>query len=168
MVHIRIAFFVIAACFLKGNWRNWKAYYPTILLYLVGDTAFDQITTGYPFWRYTSDLLGNVGSDIFWGLIIIPCIVTLFLTYLPHTVWKFPFYILLCSAVYIVVEYIMYRQNGFVYFHGWNTLHSFLFDIPLFSILWLHYKKPLLAWLCILVAIPAFLLITGFPMDKIL
>ena len=96
-----------------------------------------------------------------------PCVVMLFLGYMPNGFWKRAVYIVLASVIYASVEYFMYIAGKFEYHNGWNTLYSFFFDIGLFSIVMIHYKRPLIAWLCILAIVPLFLWIVQFPYEKL-
>jgi hypothetical protein len=72
------------------------------------------------------------------------------------------------SAIYALIEYIMYLKGSFEYYNNWNTLYSFFFDIALYSIITVHNKKPLIGWLIILISVPLFLLIVQFPLNKLI
>lgn len=164
-----ILFIIVLLILMKsGHWRNWKSYYPTILLMMVGDLAFNFITYNHPLWHYKSTMLpSHTILDLLHVVLSFPCVVMLFLGYMPNGLWKRAIYIGLVSAVYAFIEYVMYIAGKFEYHNGWNTLYSFFFDIGLFSIVMIHYKRPLIAWLCILVIVPLFLLIVQFPLDKL-
>jgi hypothetical protein len=166
-----ILLFIIVLLFLlkSGHLKNWKAYYPTILLLMIGDLALNLILYKHPLWHYKPAIIhSHTILDLFHAVVSFPCIVILFLGYMPDGLWKRAVYIVLVSAVYAAIEYGMYKVGVFEYFNGWNTFHSFLFDIALYSVVMIHYKKPLIAWLCIFLIVPLFLLIIQFPFNVLL
>ncbi len=153
----------------SGHLKNWKSYYPTVLLLMIGDLAFNFITYKHPFWRYHSVIIpSHTILDLIHVVVSFPCIVILFLGYMPNGLWRRAVYIALFSFLYASIEYVMYLTGKFEYLNGWNTLFSFFFDIGLFSIVMIHYIKPLIAWLCIFVLVPLFLWIVKFPLDILL
>ena len=112
----------------------------------------------YPLWQYKDPLipLGDTYYSIFWAAVIYPCVVILFFTFTPKKTMRLLPYILLSSLIFIAVEYLTVVLNSFEYMNGWSLFSSFLFDIALFSILYIHYKKPPLAWLIIFIIVPIF------------
>jgi predicted membrane-bound mannosyltransferase len=42
-----------------------------------------------------------------------------------------------------------------------------VFDLVMFPILYIHYKKPQIAWLVTSIIVPLFILIVQMPLDKI-
>jgi hypothetical protein len=153
----------------SGHLKNWKSFYPTILLMMIGDLAMNFITYKHPFWHYKSVILhSHTIFDLLHVVVSFPCVVILFLGYMPKGVWKRAAYVVLVSALYASIEYVMYLVGAFEYFNGWNTLYSFFFDIGLFTILMIHYQKPLLAWLCLFIIVPLFLLAVKFPLELLI
>ncbi len=164
-----LLFIIVLLILIKsGHWRNWKAYYPTILLMMVGDLAFNFITHNHSLWQYQSTLIpSHTIMDLLHVVLSFPCVVMLFLGYMPSGLWKKGIYIVIASIIYAFIEYVMFAAGKFVYLNGWNTLYSFFFDIGLFFIVMVHYKKPLAAWLCIVAIVPLFLWIIQFPFDTL-
>lgn len=170
MIHILISIALASICFRKGNWRRWKEYYPTILFFIVGDLTYNFAFFNYSLWEYHMPIwpdLGHTYMDLFWVVIIFPCIAILFLTFCPEKKSKLPVYVVLWAAGFALVEYIMYLTDSMHYQNGWRTFHSFLFDLAMFPILYIHYKKPPLAWLITAVIVPVFILIVQMPLDRI-
>lgn len=166
---ILLAAVVLYILFKSKHLKKWKNYYPTILLLMIGDLAMNFITYKHPFWHYTSAVIpSHTLLDLLHLIVSFPCIVILFLGYMPNGLGKRVLYIVLVSALYAFIEYIMYLAGKFVYFNGWSTLHSFFFDIGLFSIVTIHYQRPLAAWLCIFVITPIFLAAVRFPLNLLL
>lgn len=170
MVHIVIGAILITVCCLKGNRGSWKEYYPTIIIFILGDAVYNFVTFNYPLWIYSFPgwpELGHTYIDLYWAVVIFPCIVILFLTFLPKGVIKTAAYIAGWSAAFALTEYIMYLSKGMVYFNRWNTLFSFFFDIVMFTVLYVHYKKPLAAWIMISAIVPLFIFIVRMPLAMI-
>ncbi len=170
MIHIIISIILVVICFSKGYWRRWKEYYPTILFFIVGDLTYNFIMYNYSLWEYGMPLwpgLGHSYIDLYWAVIIFPCIVILFLTLCPEKRSKLPVYIVLWAAGFALVEYVMYLTDSMHYQNGWRTFYSFLFDLVMFPILFIHYKKPQFAWLITTAIVPLFILIVQMPLDRI-
>ncbi len=170
MLHLFISLSLAFICFKNGYWKRWREYYPTILFFIVGDLAYNFILYNYSLWEYHMPLwpgLAHTYIDLFWAVIIFPCIVILFLTFCPKQRIKQPVYILLWSAAFALVEYIMFLLKSIQYDNGWNSFFSFLFDLVMFPILYIHYKKPPVAWLITAAIVPLFILIVKMPLDTI-
>lgn len=135
-----------------GDWKNWKAYYPTFLFLMVGDLVYQFLFFNYSMWEFVP-----VGSDKNWVkhthiaflimLIKYPATVAIFLGHLPRVFWKKTLYIIAWTLVYILNEYIDLKLGAIVHKHGWNLAWSALFSFVLFTILAIHYKRPLIAWI---------------------
>lgn len=170
MIHIVISIILITVCCFKGNWRNWRQYYPTILLFITGDAVYNFVMHDYSLWEYRFpgwDILPHTLLDLYWAVVIFPCIVILFLTFLPEGVFKTSAYIAGWSAGFALVELVMYFFKSIEYFNRWNTFFSFLFDVVMFTVLYVHQKKPVAAWLIITAIVPLFLLIVHMPLSLI-
>jgi len=84
MLHIMISIVLVLICIVKGYWRRWKEYYPTILFFIVGDLAYNFIFYNHSLWEYGMPIwpsLGHSYIDLYWAVIIFPYIVILFLTF---------------------------------------------------------------------------------------
>jgi len=137
-----------------GDWRNWQKYYPTILFFILGDFIYQYFLYDYyPMWKYTPQGVdkgaGLTHTHIFLTIMIIKYPATA-LIFLP----KFPRTQLLKQVLFIVVWVFIYAINEFFdilnhlikYENGWNYWWSVLFNTVMFILLWVHYRKPLLAW----------------------
>ena len=136
----------IFLCWSYGDWKNWKLYYPTILYLLIGSLTCDVLVYQKPLWSYTINFLNGISADFLVAVFIYPCTVILFLTHYPKPIKKQVTYLLLWVFIYSSVEYIASITGGFVYFNGWTIGWSILFNIIMFPLLVLHYKRPLWAW----------------------
>ncbi|WP_313998718.1 CBO0543 family protein [uncultured Paenibacillus sp.] len=137
-----------------GDWKNWRAYYPTVLFFIVGDLLKNVLFHDRPMWMY---------QEIFWGeeilfshkiislmimFVVYPSTVLIYLGRFPKkTIWKQGGWITLWVLLYIIVEYVNLRYLDLIdHFHGWNIWWSAAFNVIMFSMLLLHYRHPLWAW----------------------
>jgi hypothetical protein len=52
-------------------------------------------------------------------------------------------YIVKWTALFIFIEIVLLKMNHIHHYNGWNLVWTTLFDLVMFSMLRLHYKKPL-------------------------
>lgn len=145
MFRIIIIILYLAVCFLFGNWRNWKEYYPTILYVIIGDLAYNFVFYNFLLWEYEK-LASHTINDLLYALIIFPCSIILFLSYYPSKLRKRILYILAWSGCNTVIEYISSNIGYLSYHNGWNIVWSFGLYVIAFSLIRLHYKHPLTVW----------------------
>lgn len=142
-------------CWKWGNWRAWREYYPTILFLIVGDLVYLFLTQSRPLWSDEGFLRDYPFLEITTIVLLYPSTVILYFTFYPQSglKWKQAAYILLWVAIYSAIELISHVTGKFSYDNGWNIYYSVIFNILMFPLLRLHYKKPLLAWpICIILA----------------
>ena len=135
-----------------GDWKNWKAYYPTFLFLMVGDLVYQFIFFRHSMWEYVP-----VGSDKGWAkhthiaflimLIKYPSTILIFLGHLPKVNWKRVIYIVSWTLLYLINEISDIKMGGIVYKNGWSLGWSTLFSLVMFTVLAIHYKNPAIAWI---------------------
>lgn len=133
-------------CWKYGDWRNWKLYYPTITYLIIGDLAYNILTSRMPLWSYNIKLINNISTDFLVTAFIYPCTVIMLLTYYPKLIKKQVAYVLFWVFIYSLVEYIATISDSFLYSNGWNIGWTILFNCIMFPLLYLHYKRPLWVW----------------------
>lgn len=151
-----------------GNWKNWKEYYPTILYLIVADKIYDVLTQSKPFWYY-GYLLGHYPFfDVTVAVLLYPATIILFLTFFPEAASKMiqGVYFLLWVLIYTLIEYLASITGGFTYCNGWNLSYSVVFNMIMFPLLYLHYKKPLLVWPISSVLAFLFMFLFEIPLSK--
>jgi hypothetical protein len=84
---------------------------------------------------------------IVYAVITMPVSIFLFLSHFPERWFQRISYILLWSAIYISVEWILDVFGRISYQNGWKFWYSFLFDIVMFSVIALHQYKPFRAYI---------------------
>jgi hypothetical protein len=148
------------ACWKWGDWRNWKEYYSTIQYVYIGSIAYDFLCYGKILWAMGEWSLKFPFIDLFIMALYCPSTVILFLTFYPKKALFQLLYIALWVLINVAVELIAYLTGGIVYLNGWNLAYSAGFDLLMFPLIILHYKKPLLVWP--ISAILAFVMIWWF------
>ncbi|RJQ24897.1 MAG: hypothetical protein C4589_12130 [Peptococcaceae bacterium] len=141
-----VAFMAFFVAWKWGDWKNWQIYYPTILYFIIGDLVYIILTYNYPLWKCESVIVNNTFNDLLIAVVVYPSTVLLFLPYIPEKTTNQITYIVMWAIIYSVIEWVYYSLGYFSYHNGWNIGWSILFNFIMFPLLWLHYKKPLLAW----------------------
>jgi hypothetical protein len=136
----------VLVCWKWGDWRNWKLYYPTILYLLIGDLVADYLLYAHPLWGFGTFVESCSVLDLSVMVLLYPATVILFLTFYPKLAGKQVLYIMLWVGLYSAMEMIAYIMGGFCYHNGWTIWYSVAFNLGMFPLLRLHYKKPLLVW----------------------
>jgi hypothetical protein len=130
-----------------GDWRNWKQYYPTILFWALGNTIYCYLTFDKPLWKFTTNIPSSL-ANIIMAVIIFPCVSLLFLPYFPrNSLVKKLLYIFLWVFLFSFIEWWALQIQHFAHFNGWNFTYSVIFNLGMFTLLQIHYKKPQWAWL---------------------
>lgn len=138
-----------------GDWRNWKKYYSTILFFVLGDFIYLYLLSDYfPMWRYQpADSDGKIGltnTHISLSIMVIkyPATILIYLSRFPdQNKKKQLLYFIFWVLLYSVNELIDLKFHLIKYYNGWNFWWSVLFNMVMFYILWIHFRKPLFAWL---------------------
>lgn len=137
-----------------GDWRNWQKYYPTLLFFMIWDLVYlGLLADHYPMWSYNppklDENIGLTSTHISLSVMAIkyPATVFIYLTnFQARRKARQIFNYLLWIGIYSINEWIDMKTNLIVYSNGWNYWWSVLFNLFLFFILVVHFKKPLLAW----------------------
>lgn len=138
-----------------GDWKNWQKYYATILFFFIGDFIYLYLLSDqYPMWKYTppasDSSVGVTNTHVSLSIMAIkyPATALIYLSKFPdHNKQKQLLYIGCWVIIYIINEAVDLKFNLIKYYNGWNLWWSVLFDVVMFSILRIHYRNPLLAWL---------------------
>lgn len=146
MFYIAVFFILIFVCYKFSDWKNWKLYYPTILYFIIGDLTFHVLSDPKWLWAYQAWPFTIHFTWLYVVTSIYPCLIILYLTYIPKKVKFIVLYMILCVVTFTLCEYIITLLGVFHYYNGWNLKLSALFDCIMFPMIYLHYKKPLLAW----------------------
>ncbi|WP_426452042.1 CBO0543 family protein [Paenibacillus sp. S-38] len=140
---------VTLVCFLWA--KGWKAaprFHSTVLYMISANVLYFVFTTNYLLWAFVPDVpLYPIFNELLYTLIVFPCSVVLFLKGCPEEkglpVWHY-----LKWVAFFAVPEALYAYTGHIaYGHGWSWGWSAAFDLMMFPMLWLHSRRPVLAYI---------------------
>ncbi|MFE8699575.1 CBO0543 family protein [Cytobacillus sp. FJAT-54145] len=147
-MHVALSIFVIFAVWRWGDWRNWQKYHTTMLYFALGNLTYNFLTASYFLWRFNSDFLSNhTLTEMLYTFIVFPGTALLFLSNYPTTKKEQLKHYIRWVAIYVLVELVFIFTNHIHYNYGWHLGWSAAFDVIMFPILYLFYKKPIIAYL---------------------
>jgi hypothetical protein len=148
VMHIVLAILMIAAVWVRGDWRNWEKYHTVMLYFAVGNLTYNFLTANHFLWRLDSDIISNhTLTEMLYTFIIFPGTSLLFICNYPTKRLRVIIHYLYWIILYVGVEWIMTKTGHIDYQYGWSLLWSAGFDILMFPMIRLFYKKPLVAYL---------------------
>ena len=153
MVLILIGVIFIGACHKWGDWRNWELYYSTIIFYILAVFLCEVLMEDKPLWLIKGSFWQDFTANCFLAGVIFPCIIIMFLTNYPKNIIKQICYILSIVMGLSLIEYVTYIRKGIFFYNGWNIGWSILLYMGMLPLLRIHFKKPLLAWLILVVLV---------------
>lgn len=151
MYYILIAAGSLYLCYKYGDWRNWMTYYPTILFFMLSNVVCAYLIFNHPLWFYESSILNRTFCDLFICITVYPSTIMVFIPHFPKKIIPGIIHISYYVWLYVIVEFIAVKLGYFSYHNGWNIACTIVFNYIMFSILMLHHKKPLYAWMIALV-----------------
>ncbi|MGH4049847.1 MAG: CBO0543 family protein [Clostridium sp.] len=167
MYLIFLAVISIGICYKSGDWRNWKKYYPTILFFILSNVVCILLTYNHALWQYKTKILNHTFSDLFISITVYPSMVMLFIPNFPKKTMKIITHISFYVALYTIAELIGMKLGYFIHFNGWNIWFSIIVNYILFSLLYLHYKKPIYAWIIALLSPHILFFFMNIPYNSI-
>lgn len=129
-----------------ADWRNWQKYQSTMLLFSLGNLLYIFIYHDHFLWMFKPDIFNHHIMEIIYTVTVFPLTTLMFISNFPYGNKKLIFYMAKYIFIYITVEYILFRMGYMVYNYGWNIWWSLGWNVMMFSILAIHYKKPLHAY----------------------
>ncbi|UFT98487.1 hypothetical protein KO561_14965 [Radiobacillus kanasensis] len=162
LVLVVVVYILFAIYFV--DWKNWKDYYPTIQYFLICNLLYNFIFYNHTLWRYkavTVEWLNHTLIELTFSFVIVPVVIMIYLRYYPKGKKQF-IYLAIWIAYFTVIEYLFFKKGLFVYENGWNPFWSGVFNAILFSVLRIHHKNYLLAFI-VSIPIVAILLFLFHP-----
>ncbi len=161
---ILIAVVSSLTCYKWGAWRKWREFYPTILFLIIGDMAYNFVFHDHSLWCYAG-FVNHTVANLIAMFFVFPPIVIMFLTHWPQKWTRKTLYVLVWSIGFTLLEYLSLTFNLFTHHNGWNIFWSFVLYVFGFSLVRLHYKRPLLTWpICAVLAV-ATMIFFKLPFD---
>lgn len=165
--YLATAIILILVCWKWGDLRNWRLYYPTILYFIIGDLTAYILLRNKPLWLYEGRPYNHFFPDLYCAIFIYPWMIILYLKHYPDRLKKQVPYILLFVTMFSAFEYILYLLGLFSYDNKWCLAYSVVFNLLMFPLLRLHFKKPLLVWPISMALAFAILFIFNIPIGSI-
>ncbi|QHT61223.1 hypothetical protein GXP70_15500 [Paenibacillus lycopersici] len=130
-----------------AKWSKWYDYYPTLLYAALLNFLFLYLVKSIPLWKYKSSILSQELLDLMIIFVVQGAMIMLFLSYHPHKWRRMILYWSAWIIVFSVIEYIFNVNGRISYANGWNVVWSVIFYVIMYPMLYLHYRKPLIALL---------------------
>lgn len=147
-MHVLITIIMIISVWLRGDWRNWEKYHAVMLYFALGNLAYNFLTANYFLWRLDADYLSNhTLTEMLYTFIVFPGTALLFIGNFPKEKTKIVRHYIFWVVIYAGIEWIMTITQHIEYQYGWSWAWSAAFDVVMFPMLWLFYKKPLLTYI---------------------
>ncbi|MCA0986539.1 CBO0543 family protein [Guptibacillus algicola] len=138
---------VFLLAFLKGDWKNWEPYYPTMLYISLASFLYEFIShSHFHLWELQESTFFNLMNVHFvHNLIINPLLAFVYLSNYPSDVKKQVIYTLKWVIVFGLIEWIGTQTNTISYHNGWHIGWSVLFVAIMFPMVRLHHIHKLVA-----------------------
>ncbi|MGF2615890.1 hypothetical protein FZC84_07390 [Rossellomorea vietnamensis] len=149
-----ILFLYILAGIKFGEWSEFEKYYPTLLYLIIGDLLAQFLLYEHSLWMFHPiDPIGKFFhlNHTFIALLKMAVhytvTIAIFIGRLPKGLGGQVFSVLMWTAIYGVNEFITNFFGGLTYHRGWHFGWDIAFNLIMFTMLIIHYKRPLAAWI---------------------
>lgn len=149
-MHIVLILWSVFAAWRWGDWKHWQKYHTTMLFIALSSAMYDVLVNDGAFylWRYIGNsYVSEEIASLLYTVIAFPATALLFLSNYPAEAGKRVWHIVKYVAIYVMLEIIGLYLGTISHAHSWNLWWSTVFNLIMFSILRLHYQKPLAAYL---------------------
>ncbi|MCC3646658.1 hypothetical protein LIS77_13540 [Cytobacillus firmus] len=145
-MHCILVLLVSILSYIKGDWKNWERYYPTMLYISVASFIYEFIShSHFHLWELEKGLLNLMGVHLLHNIIINPLIGFVFLSNYPSCLKNKIFYYARWMFLFWAAEWLASRFHFISYHNGWNIWWSFQFVAIMFPMIRLHYIHKLRA-----------------------
>lgn len=156
---------MVVAGWIWGDRKKLDECYPTILYMVILSLLHNLLTIHHPLWFFQSIILPHhTLINLVITFIQFPALVLIFFTHLPSTNFRRFLYFLLWTAIFTSIELISLPLDLIVYKNGWSLWWSIFLNLLTFPMLYLHSRRPLVAWAVSLPIILFFILVFRVPL----
>lgn len=146
-MHVLLTLSLFSAAVWKGNWRHWEKYIHTIFYVIICNLLYNILCNNHLLWKYHPDLLPKSHTivELLYSFINLPAVTLLFLTHYPFSkkYSKQMSYIIAWIIGSIVIEYPFYKLNRLLLLNGYKYWMEIIFYTLMYSMIRLHYTRPL-------------------------
>ncbi|TYP69491.1 hypothetical protein BCM02_1147 [Paenibacillus methanolicus] len=166
-MHVGMAAFMVWLNWRYKTYRRWREYQPTMLYVAACDLLYQGLCARYVLWTYVPkwpvyhQLLTNYG----YTFIFLPATALLYLSHYPveSRLYAKGLYVLKWYAAFVIGEWVYVALTFMDYGHGWTLGWSMLFNVMMFSMMLLHHKRPLWAYLFTIGAVLFWVVVFHIP-----
>ncbi|WP_421384905.1 CBO0543 family protein [Bacillus salacetis] len=155
-----------------GEWSKFNEYYSTILFFIIGDLLSQFLLYDHSLWMFHPMdkldrlfYLNHTSIALLKMAIQYTVTVAIFIGRLPEGVGKQALMVLFWTVIYGLNEYLTHLLGGLSYHKGWNFGWDIVFNIMMLTMLIIHYKKPILAWILTVPIIVTLWFIFDIPLE---
>jgi hypothetical protein len=170
-MNIIILILYLVAGIKYGKWSKFEEFYPTILFFIIGDLLSQFLLFNHSLWMFhpmdrldRSFHLNHTFIALLKMGIQYTVTVAIFIGRLPEGLGKQAMMVFLWTVIFGLNEYITHFFGGLSYHRGWNFGWDIIFNVLMLTMLVIHYKKPLLAWILTIPIIITLWLIFDVPL----
>ncbi|MBD2872815.1 CBO0543 family protein [Paenibacillus arenilitoris] len=165
-MHFALGVITLICAWRWGDWRNWKQYHHTMMYFALGNLLYNFLSANHFLWKLNPDFMPNHSmTEMVYTFVTFPATALLFLTNYPDGRKKKRLHYLQWIGIYVIVEWFFRDTGRILYQHGWSLMWSAIFDITMFPMLRLHYKRPLLAYAISAVLCVFWVMLFDVPVD---
>lgn len=149
-MHLVLTIILFSFAYLKGNWRNLQLYGLTIAYVIICNLLYNVLCNDYLLWQHKADFLPKKHFivDLFYTFINLPAVTLLYLTHYPFSkkITKQVRYIAFWVIGSMLVEYPFIKFERLLLKHGYEYWMDILFYFGMYSLIRLHFSRPLLTY----------------------
>jgi hypothetical protein len=137
-----------------GIWKEFQSFYPTLLFFIIGDLLSQFLLYDYSMWEFhpvgtlaKSLNLNHTTIALLKMMVQYPATVAIFIGRLPDTFRGKILWVLFWTAIFGTTEGLTHQAGIMTYHNGWHFGWDIAFNIMMFTMLIIHYKRPIYAWI---------------------
>ncbi|MEO2075743.1 MAG: CBO0543 family protein [Bacillus sp. (in: firmicutes)] len=152
------------------DWTQWKKQYPTVMFFIVVNLLYNYLYYNHTLWAFrgiTADWLNHSIINLAFTFFICPMGLIIYLQRFPQKKRDQLIYISIWVLFYSVIETLFAHKGMYVYDNGWNGWLNIVLNGILFSVLYIHYKSPVRAFMISLPICIVFYLFFPVSLDSL-
>ncbi|WP_064092330.1 CBO0543 family protein [Rossellomorea aquimaris] len=137
-----------------GNWKEFHSYYSTILFFIIGDLLSQFLLYDYSMWKFQaiSELdqslkLNHTLISLLKMIVQYTVTVAIFIGRLPSSLLKKVIWVGIWTGIFAITEGFTHFIGIMTYHHGWHFGWDLIFNVMMLSVLIIHHKRPIVAWI---------------------
>lgn len=149
-MHLFIAGMIGITSIYKGNWKEWTKYTLTIFYVIILNLLYEILCRDKLLWEYVPGIFpkSQTVTTLLYSFIVLPGITLIFLTNYPfnETIKKQIVYISKWIIVSLITESILIYFNKLDLNNGYYFWMEPFFYVVMYSMIRLHFTRPILTY----------------------